>query len=181
MFRLVVMDGVDRDKTAEIEEGTTFLGRSLRNQIVLDDGSVSNRHLKMVRVGGKIFVEDLRSTNGTRVNGRRVEPGQSVAVAVGDLIRVGRTLIRIDALPEKGGDYADKAGWWKAATLEEIRDHGYVLTPGRYVGAEEVEDDGVPFEERMAELSAELYEQFARADELEATIKGNLEALGYGG
>ncbi len=64
--------------------------------------------------------------------------------------------------------------------MEDIRGHGYVLTPGRYVGAEEVADDGVPFEERMAELSAELYEQFAKADELEATIKGNLEALGYG-
>ncbi len=109
MFRMVVMDGMDRDKSAEIEEGTTFLGRSLRNQVVLEDGSVSNRHLKVVRVGGKVFVEDLRSTNGTRVNGRRVDPGQSVEVVVGDLIRLGRTLIRIDALPEKSGDYADSS------------------------------------------------------------------------
>lgn len=101
------MDGVDRDKTAGIEEGTTFLGRSLRNQVVLDDGSVSNRHLKMVRVGGKLFVEDLRSTNGTRVNGRRVDPGQSVEVGEGDLIRLGRTLIRLETIPEKSGDYAD--------------------------------------------------------------------------
>jgi type I restriction enzyme M protein len=48
------------------------------------------------------------------------------------------------------------------------------------VGAEEVEDDGVPFEEKMTALSAELYEQFAKADELESTIRKNLEALGYG-
>jgi type I restriction enzyme M protein len=55
-----------------------------------------------------------------------------------------------------------------------------VLTPGRYVGAAEIEDDGIPFEEKMAELSATLYEQFIEADRLEATIKRNLEVLGYG-
>ena len=59
-------------------------------------------------------------------------------------------------------------------------DPSTVLTPGRYVGAEEVEDDGVPFEEKMTKLSAELYEQFAKADKLKATIRKNLEALGYG-
>ncbi len=76
--------------------------------------------------------------------------------------------------------YEDKAGWWKSATLDDIKGHGYVLTPGRYVGAEEVEDDGVPFEEKMKGLSAELYAQFAKADELETTIRKNLELLGFG-
>ena len=80
----------------------------------------------------------------------------------------------------EGGKYEDKTGWWKSASLDDIKGHGYVLTPGRYVGAEEVEDDGIPFEEKMSVLSAELYEQFAKADQLEATIKKNLEALGYG-
>ncbi len=78
------------------------------------------------------------------------------------------------------GNYEDKPGWWKAASLEEIKGHGYVLTPGRYVGAEEVEDDGIPFEEKMKELSTELFAQFAKADELESTIKKNLELLGFG-
>ncbi|BCX80587.1 type I restriction enzyme M protein [Methylomarinovum caldicuralii] len=80
----------------------------------------------------------------------------------------------------EGGEYEDKPGWWQSATLEDIKGHGYVLTPGRYVGAEEQEDDGVPFEEKMAELTAQLYEQFAKSDALEATIKKNLEVLGYG-
>lgn len=75
--------------------------------------------------------------------------------------------------------YEDKAGWWKAASLDDIKRHGYVLTPGHYVGAEEAEDDGVPFEEKMVDLSAELYAQFAKADELEATIRKNLEPLGF--
>jgi len=81
----------------------------------------------------------------------------------------------------EGGEYEDKPGWWQSATLDDIKGHGYVLTPGRYVGAEEVEDDGVPFEEKMAALTAQLYEQFEKSDALEATIKKNLEGLGYGG
>jgi len=78
------------------------------------------------------------------------------------------------------GTYEDVPAFCKSATLKEIEAHGHVLTPGRYVGAEEIEDDGVPFEEKMAELSAELYEQMAEAEELDATIRRNLEVLGYG-
>ena len=78
------------------------------------------------------------------------------------------------------GEYEDVPGFCKSATTDEIKEHGYVLTPGRYVGAAEIEDDGIPFEEKMAELSAKLYEQFAEADQLEATIMKNLEVLGYG-
>jgi len=78
------------------------------------------------------------------------------------------------------GKYEDIPAFCKSATLKEIEAHGHVLTPGRYVGAEEIEDDGIPFEEKMAELSAELYEQMAEAEELDATIRQNLEVLGYG-
>jgi type I restriction enzyme M protein len=82
---------------------------------------------------------------------------------------------------EKGaGKYEDIPAFCKSATLKEIEAHGHVLTPGRYVGAEEIEDDGVPFEEKMAELSAELYEQMSEAGELDAAIRQNLEVLGYG-
>jgi type I restriction enzyme M protein len=76
--------------------------------------------------------------------------------------------------------YNDIPGFCKNATTDEIKSHGYVLTPGRYVGAAEIEDDGIPFEEKMAELSVKLYEQFDEADRLEETIKKNLEILGYG-
>jgi type I restriction enzyme M protein len=75
--------------------------------------------------------------------------------------------------------YEDKAGFCKAASLKEIESHGHVLTPGRYVGAEEIEDDGVPFEEQMAELSAELYAQMTEGVALDIAIRRNLEALGY--
>jgi len=79
------------------------------------------------------------------------------------------------------GDYADVAGFCKAATLDDIKRHAYVLTPGRYVGAAEVEDDGEPFEEKMTRLTAELQGCFAEGEELQHRIKTNLEGLGYDG
>jgi type I restriction enzyme M protein len=77
--------------------------------------------------------------------------------------------------------YADLPGFCKSATTAEIAAHGHVLTPGRYVGAEEVEDDGDPFEEKMPRLVAELHAQFAESAKLEQAIKANLRGLGYGG
>ncbi len=76
--------------------------------------------------------------------------------------------------------YEDVPGFCKSATIDDIRKHGYVLTPGRYVGAPPQEDDGEPFEEKMAELTSKLYEQFEEAHRLEAEIKKNLKVLGYG-
>ncbi len=76
--------------------------------------------------------------------------------------------------------YADVPGFCKAATREEIAAQGYVLTPGRYVGAEEVEDDGEPFEEKMRRLTAKLEEEFAEGARLEAEIRGSLKRLSDG-
>ncbi|MEW6545182.1 MAG: class I SAM-dependent DNA methyltransferase [Nitrospirota bacterium] len=76
--------------------------------------------------------------------------------------------------------YADVPGFCKSATLEEIRKHGHVLTPGRYVGAAQVEDDGEPFEEKMKRLTATLRQQQAEAAKLDAAIAANLRELGYG-
>ena len=78
------------------------------------------------------------------------------------------------------GKYADIPGFCKSATLDDIRKHGHVLTPGRYVDAEAQEDDGEPFEEKMKRLTATLREQQAVAAKLDAAIAGNLKELGYG-
>ncbi len=83
---------------------------------------------------------------------------------------------------DKGaGSYADIAGFCKSVTLGDISKHGYVLTPGRYVGAEAVEDDGEPFAEKMQRLTATLREQQVEAAKLDAAIAANLKELGYGG
>jgi type I restriction enzyme M protein len=78
------------------------------------------------------------------------------------------------------GEYADIAGFCKSAPLDEVRKHGHVLTPGRYVGAEAQEDDGEPFEEKMKRLATTLGEQQAEAAKLDAAIAANLKELGYG-
>jgi len=79
------------------------------------------------------------------------------------------------------GEYEDVPGFSKSATLAEIRQHGHVLTPGRYVGAEAQEEDDEPFEDKMKRLTALLREQQAEAVRLDAAIAANLRELGYGG
>jgi len=79
------------------------------------------------------------------------------------------------------GEYKDMLGFCKSARLEEIRKHGHVLTPGRYVGAEAQEDDGEPFDQKMKRLVSQLQEQKAEAAKLDAAIAANLKELGYEG
>jgi type I restriction enzyme M protein len=83
-------------------------------------------------------------------------------------------------LVEALSSYQDIPGFCKSAATAEIAAHGHVLTPGRYVGAGEVEDDGEPYEEKMPRLVAELNVQFAESARLEQAIKANLKGLGYG-
>ena len=75
--------------------------------------------------------------------------------------------------------YADVPGFCKSATLEEVRKHDHVLTPGRYVGAETPEDDGEPFDAKMRRLAVEWREQQAEARRLDVEIEANLERLGF--
>ena len=72
-------------------------------------------------------------------------------------------------------EYEDVRGFCKSATTDEIAQHGYALTPGRYVGAEEVEDEGEPFDAKMTRLVAELNGQFAESAKMEQAIKANPE------
>jgi len=77
--------------------------------------------------------------------------------------------------------FEDFSGFCKSATLDEIRKHGHVLTPGRYVGARAQEYDREPFEEKLNKLRVQLREQMAEARNLNAAIETTLKGLGYGG
>jgi type I restriction enzyme M protein len=79
------------------------------------------------------------------------------------------------------GQDADVPGFCKSASLEDIRKHGHVLTPGRYVGASVTEEDDEPFDEKMQGLITVLRQQQAEASKLDAAIAANLQELGYGG
>lgn len=76
-------------------------------------------------------------------------------------------------------EYQDMPGFCKSATLEEIARHGVVLTPGRYVGAEETEDDEEAFGEKMDRMTSLLAEQFAERSQIEQTVREKLGVLGY--
>ena len=82
---------------------------------------------------------------------------------------------------EKGGDYADVAGFCKAAALDEVRKHGHILTPGRYVGTEDLEDDIEPFADKMARLTSLLREQQAESVKMDDRIGNALRLIGFGG
>ena len=77
----------------------------------------------------------------------------------------------------EAGAYENVPGFCKSANLQEIRGHGYVLTPGRYVGAADVEDDDLPFAERFAAFREKLDAQFAEAETLTTAIRGQLSGL----
>ena len=79
-----------------------------------------------------------------------------------------------------GRPYEDIAGFCKSATLKEIQEQGYVLTPGRYVGAAELEEDDEPFEEKMRRLTKELEAQFEESEIIKQAIRANLKKINYG-
>ena len=157
----------------------------------------------MVALPGQLFYSTqipvcLWFLTRSKKNGRfRKRPGETLFIdarKLGTLIdRVHRELTDEDIRTiadtyhawrrDKGikKKYADVPGFCKAATLDDIRQHGHILTPGRYVGAAAVEEDGEPFEEKMTRLTAELREQTARAKKLDKLIWANLREVGYGG
>ena len=96
-----------------------------------------------------------------------------------DIVRIADTYHAWRSKKQVNG-CADVPGFCKSTALEEVRRHGHVLTPGRYVGIEPQEDDGEPFEDVMKRLTARLRKQQAEAAKLDAAIAGNLKTLGFG-
>jgi len=80
----------------------------------------------------------------------------------------------------EGGKYEDIPGFCKVAPLEKIKNHNYILTPGRYVDVVEEKEDGIPFDEKMNKLTSRLKEQMGEGKKLDEEIKINLEGIGYG-
>jgi len=92
---------------------------------------------------------------------------------------IGKIIGTYHAWRGKGRKYKDAPGFCKSAKIDEIRKQGHILTPGRYVGIAEVEEDDEVFEEKMKRLTGELSEQFQRSSKLESEIKKNLKSIGY--
>lgn len=116
---------------------------------------------------GKTLFIDARKM-GTMVNRRLRE------MTTEDIAKIAATFAAFD-----GETLEDVKGYCAVVTTENIAKQDYILTPGRYVGIEEQEDDGEPFEEKMARLTGELSEMFKRSHKLEDEIRKRLGAIGY--
>lgn len=130
---------------------------------------------KVARPGEVLFI-DARKL-GTSVSRVQIELLDS------DIERIAQTVANWRGEPlDVGGEiteYQDIAGFCRSVTLSEIAEHGHVLTPGRYVGAEEVEDDDEAFAEKMQRLTQQLGEQMQKGAELDQLIRQKLGGLGY--
>jgi two-component system, NtrC family, sensor kinase len=93
MRDLVILNGPEIGRTLRIKEGASYLGRSLDNDIRIDDKTISRKHLKVERASGKLFVTDLSSRNGTFYDGKYVIPGHEVEVKEGVPLAIGMTVI----------------------------------------------------------------------------------------
>lgn len=118
----------------------------------------------------EILFIDARKT-GAMINRRNKEFSDADIALIADTYHAWRNL---------GGSYEDKPGFCKSASLDEVRKNNHVLMPGRYVGTEAEEDDGIPFDDKMKALTGRLAEQFAKGRELEEKIRKNLKGIGYG-
>lgn len=96
MAKIYVIEGPDKGESYDLKGEVLQIGRSSQNDIQIKDRSISARHLKLLQRGGKYFVLDLGSTNGTFVNGELVAPGQEVEIKEGDAVGIGNTLICLD-------------------------------------------------------------------------------------
>ena len=79
----------------------------------------------------------------------------------------------------EAGTLENEKGYCAIATLEDVAKQDYILTPGRYVGIAEVEDDGEPFQEKMERLTSELSDMFVQSHQLEDEIRKQLKSIGY--
>ena len=130
---------------------------------------------KSKRPGEVLFI-DARKL-GTNISRVQIELLDS------DIERIAQTVANWRGVPlDVGGEiaeYTDIPGFCRSVTLAEIAEHGHVLTPGRYVGAEAVEDDDEAFADKMQKLTDQLGEQMARGAELDQLIRQKLGGLGY--
>ncbi len=124
---------------------------------------------------GQILFIDARKAASGRISRTQIEFTED------DTRRIAQTYHRWRGSEfNEGGDYADEPGFCFSASLVDVEKHGFVLTPGRYVGAQVEDDDDEAFNDKMERLTAQLAEQMAKGMELDAVIREKLGALGYG-
>jgi len=131
------------------------------------------------RTQKELTKEDIATIANTYHTWRNVTPSIPLKGEDGTVIASLPTEKVGDGGAKQSHQYEDVAGYCKSATLSDIAANDYVLTPGRYVGVAEEEDDGIHFEDKMTELTATLKSQLEQAKALDQAILENLKVLGY--
>jgi len=131
MATIKVLDGPMKGVQFEIDKEVFFVGRSAANDIRISDGTVSRKHLKIVSVEGCYFIEDLKTTNGTMINGEPLDAGFSRLITEDDRIRLGYTVIHLDGIGVNKSPF----------TMEEIKPRSSetvnrLVSSKFYIGAE---------------------------------------------
>jgi phosphoserine phosphatase RsbU/P len=100
MPKIILTEGTMKGRSFDFDDNNNvFIGRSSKNDIQIKDNAISRKHLKVFNIGKRFFIEDLKSTNGTLINGEPVASGESYEVNESDSIQIGSTVIRLDDLP----------------------------------------------------------------------------------
>jgi hypothetical protein len=99
MPKIILTEGTLAGRSFVFDENTVFIGRSFKSDIQINDNAISRKHLKIFRIGKRFFIEDLKSTNGTLINGESIASGESYEVGEGDNIQIGGTVIQLGDLP----------------------------------------------------------------------------------
>jgi pSer/pThr/pTyr-binding forkhead associated (FHA) protein len=99
MARFNVIQGPNKGQSFGLTGDTLFIGRSSKNDIQIKDSTISRKQIKIFLIGSKIFVEDLKSTNGTLINEKPITPGEGYEVGEGDTITLGKTVIQVASAP----------------------------------------------------------------------------------
>ena len=168
--------------TTQIPVCLWFLTKSKRARKVKGRSESNQR----ARTGETLFI-DARN-HGSMIDRTHKELTEADIAEIVDTYHAWRGEATVSGKALAAGDppndstsvYSDRPGFCKSSTIEDIAANDYVLTPGRYVGAAPLEDDGIPFETKMTDLTMTLYQQMDDAKKLDKSIQKNLEALGYG-
>ena len=158
----------------------------IREEIIRDDLVEA-----VIAMPDKLFYSTGIPVSLWIVNRKKKQEGKTVFIdarSLGTMVTRAHRELSLEDIDKVAGVYHDfvegkdveKQGFVHVADIKEIEENNFVLTPGRYVGLEELEDDGEPFEEKMERLTSELADLFEESNALEAEIKANLEELGYG-
>jgi pSer/pThr/pTyr-binding forkhead associated (FHA) protein len=99
MPKIMLIEGAMKGRSFDFDDNTVFIGRSFKNDIQISDNAISRKHLKVFKIGKRFFIEDLKSTNGTLINGAPISSGESYEVNERDSVQIGGTVIRLDDLP----------------------------------------------------------------------------------